>query len=443
MWLQNLLGNTPHFGVGVFMPKKITSEQFIEKAKSIHGDKYDYSLVEYKDTHTKVKIICSKHGVFEQRPHTHLKIIGCSKCSRRSTTEEFIEKSKIIHSDKYDYSKVVYITTREKVTIICKKHGEFNQTPSSHLRGAGCYFCNRIDSNTQEFIEKSKIIHGDKYDYSLVDYKGTNYKIEIICKDHGVFKQTPFHHLKGQGCVECYHTKLTPKSFIERSYIKHGNKYDYSKVEETLSQSSVTIICPIHGEFIQNPYNHLQGQNCKICADTVSNTQEFIEKCKLIHSDKYDYSKVDYINNYTNVIIICKKHGEFSQIPSSHLSDCGCPKCGNNYSKVENKIGKWLENKNIKNISQYKFNNCVYKKKLPFDFYLPDYNICIEFDGFQHYTPIYGLKAFNTLIITDKIKTQFCFDNGIKLIRIPYWESGHIFQILEKELMLENNKIGT
>jgi len=196
--------------------KRLTTEQFIEKAKTIHGDTYDYSLVEYKNNYTKVKIICPIHDIFEQRPNSHLNGNGCPECSgtKKLNTEEFIEKAKAIHGDKYDYSLVEYKNNSTKVKIICPEHGVFEQIPSSHLKGSGCSKCSGTKKlTTEQFIEKAKAIHSDKYDYSLVKYKNNYTKVKIICPVHGTFKQRSGNHLYGQGCPECGRPTFTPAKY--------------------------------------------------------------------------------------------------------------------------------------------------------------------------------------------------------------------------------------
>ena len=147
------------------MSKKVTTQEFIERSKQIHGDKYDYSKVEYKNCSTKVCIICPNHGEFWQTPSNHLKNRGCPKCAgKNKTTEEFTKEAKKIHGDKYDYSKVEYHKNFEKVCIICPEHGEFWQTPANHLYGYGCFKCGMHKTheskklNTKTFIQKAKEI---------------------------------------------------------------------------------------------------------------------------------------------------------------------------------------------------------------------------------------------------------------------------------------------
>ncbi len=329
---------------------RYTSEIFIEKAEEIHKKLYDYSKVNYIDSKTKVIIICKEHGEFLQAPNKHLQNHRCPKCMCRGkrNNEEFIEKAKEIHGDKYDYSKVNYINSQTKVIIICKEHGEFSQVPNSHLQNNGCIKCGsektkkKITSTTEEFIETAKKIHGNKYDYSKVEYKKAIEKVIIICKEHGDFEQTPSDHLTSKyGCYNCSisirgDTKINKckQKFIEESIKIHGDKYDYSKSIYTGCENKLIIICKTHGEFQQQPNNHLYGKGCKKCGNSKandnkrSNTEDFIKSSKKIHGELYDYSKVEYTNYHNKVKIICREHGEFEQSPSGHLDGKGCCKCG-------------------------------------------------------------------------------------------------------------------
>lgn len=278
-----------------------------------------------------------------------------------------------------------------------------------------------------EFIEKAKEIHGETYDYSLVDYVNSRTNVKIVCPTHGEFNQKPNNHLTGAGCQKCYHeSKLLDKhSFINKAKQIHGNKYDYSKTEYLNSKSKVTIICPIHGDFEQKASGHLSGKGCVKCfnENKLSNTSEFINKTKIVHGDKYDYSKTNYINDRTKVIITCPVHGDFTQKPSNHLQGQGCPKCCE--SKGEREIRQYLESNGINYIPQHKFDDCKHILKLPFDFYLPKYNTCIEYHGEQHYKPVKyfgGDDRFLKQQKLDLIKETYCKNNQIKLIVIKYDE---------------------
>ena len=285
---------------------KITTEDFISRARKIHGDKYDYSLVTYSRSTDKVKIICAQHGVFEQTPHKHLSNRGCPKCGRnrasnaiRRSNEEYIEKVKRVHGDKYDYSLVEHHHWDSKIKIICAEHGVFEQRSGSHLCGNGCPKCGRLAAAEQrrftmdKFIEKSKQIHGDKYDYSLVDYIDRHEKVKIICAQHGVFEQTPIAHFNSSGCSKCASEKVSDtqrfskETFIEKAMNKHGNKYDYSETDYKKSRSKLKINCPKHGVFEQVANSHLLGRGCPTCAGLRSKQE--MEICDFLTLNNVGY----------------------------------------------------------------------------------------------------------------------------------------------------------
>ena len=526
--------------------KRLTTEEFIERAKKIHGDKYDYSLVEYVNLVTPVKIICPIDGVFLQRPDLHFRGAGCQICSQRKlkmeqeefirrsveihgdkydyskviyvnsvtpveiickdcnepffqkpthhlsgsgcpvcgrklatektkklttlTIEEFIKRAHEIHGNKYDYSKVVYVNYHTKVEIICPEHGPFFQAPGNHLNGNGCPKCSRkivtnavIESlkarrkTTEEFIEEAKKVHGDTYDYSKVKYEGVQVKIEIICPEHGSFFQSPYMHLKGQGCPICgkekvketqQAKKLTTEEFIRRTKEVHGDKYDYSKVKYIDGKTAVEIICPIHGPFLQSPSNHLRGCGCRLCSteNMAENHKlgidEFIRRAKEIHGDKYDYGKAIYIDWETPLEIICPEHGSFWKSPKMHLKfGTGCPKC-KEYSG-ETKIRTWLENQKFLYKKYQEYKDLIYKKPLNTDFYIESCNLAIEYQGGQHYKPVQfkGISKeraeqnFKEQQIKDKIKEEYFKNSDIDLLCIHYKDYKKIDEILEKVII--------
>ena len=219
--------------------------QFIEKSVKKHGYKYDYSKVEYKYAKEDVIIICHRtypwgeeHGEFIQTPDTHLQSRGCPKCSKvhRPNTSEWIKMAEWIHGKRYDYTKVVYKNNRTKICIICKEHGEFLQTPANHIKGKNCPKCSGHFMDKNFFIKKSKVIHKDEndnplYDYSLVDYNDASTKVTIICPLHNYeFHKTPNKHLNGQGCPLCGNAsgglknRLSHNEFIKRAFT---HKYEY------------------------------------------------------------------------------------------------------------------------------------------------------------------------------------------------------------------------
>ena len=213
--------------------------------------------------------------------------------------------------------------------------------------------------------------------------------------------------------------KLTKEEFIKKSNKVHNNKFDYSLVDYKNSKIKVKIICKKHGIFEQMPYLHLQLYGCPICR--IAYSEKFIEKSNILHNNRYDYSKINYINNHTKVEIICNIHGVFNQTPQHHLRGFGCQKCSK--SKGESIISKILSELNINFERQKTFEYCKDKNKLPFDFYLIDYNICVEFDGRHHSESINywgGIEKLEYTINHDKMKNKYCEDNNIKLIRIKF-----------------------
>ena len=441
--------------------QKRTKEEFVEAARKVHGDKYDYSKVVYVNNTTPVIIICPIHGEFEQTPKNHLRY-GCNKCGsqrsgllNRNSIKQFIANSKQKFGDKYDYSKVDYKTYNDNVIIICPEHGEFEWTPTKHLTSKyGCPFCAE-DNNKQNrrwsrdlFIQKSQELYGDKYDYSKVEYVNNRTPITIICPEHGEFTVTPLVHLHMNcGCKKCMQLKqaelhvqreieketerlqrkierekkqntlITKYDFIKKAQKVHGNRYDYSKVEYVDKTTKVCIICPIHGEFWQVPINHINGSNCPKCnienaRQTLSfTTEEFIINAKKVHGDKYDYSKVEYVNSRTPVAIICPIHGEFWQVPTMHYNEGhGCPTCNISTSKGEREVLEYLT-QGLGLTCETHCHDIIKRKEI--DIFIPSHNIAIEYNG---------LRWHSDLFISDNNyhlnKTIECAKKGIQLIHI-------------------------
>lgn len=277
---------------------------------------------------------------------------------------------------------------------------------------------------TEEFIEQAKNVHGDKYDYSKVVYESTQKPVEIVCKIHGNFLQRPLDHLHGQNCPYCSHRSIrySLEEFISKAKQIHGDKYDYSKVEYVNNQTKVCIICPIHGEFWQTPQHHFNGCGCKKCSMTHNyTTNEFVSICKKLYGEKYDYSKTSYINQKIKVCVICPKHGEFFTYPMHHMRGVGCPHCQN--SSLEEKVAKELEKNNLKYVWHCRKKDLSWLGRQSLDFYLPEYSVAIECQGIQHFEPIEffgGKKAFEYIKILDKNKFILCNENNINLFYINY-----------------------
>lgn len=258
-----------------------SQEAFIDKVKAIHGDRYDLSLVDYRRSQDRVAIICRRHGPFEKRARDIVAGGGCSKCAIEAisdTTESFIEKARTVHGNRYDYSRVDHRGANRRVIIICPIHGEWLQTPGSHIDGHGCPECSYIESadkrrdSLDEFIQKATQIHQGKYTYDKVVYRGVKNKITITCLQHGDFDQTAGNHIANHGCPVCKRELLSEiqrtstAEFIQKAIDIHGTLYDYSKAQYGSNQKEpITIICPDHGEFQQVPNYHLSGNGCPFC----------------------------------------------------------------------------------------------------------------------------------------------------------------------------------
>lgn len=355
---------------------------FIIKAIKVHGHKFNYTKVEYKGSHSKVWIVCPEHGEFEQSPTNHLSGNGCPDCAakyfrgkyRLTTLETFLKQAEDIHQDKYDYSKVEWKNTYTKITIICPVHGEFTQIPQNHIRlKCGCRKCGRI-------ITKSKL---SKYNTSY---------------------------------------------FVENAIKIHGDKYSYTNSECFNATDKVMIECPTHGKFPQPANQHLQGHGCPQCnfdqmaKDRSMGKENFIARSKELFGEKFDYSKVEYVNGQTNVILICKTHKEFKVRPNAHLTKkSGCPIC--NESKLEREVAFILDKQKVKYERQKKFK---WLGKQSLDFYLQDYSIAIECQGIQHFKPVdfagKGEKWANNLLEEvkkrDDIKLKKCLNQNIKMIYV-------------------------
>jgi hypothetical protein len=337
---------------------------FVEKATKIHGDTYDYSLVEYKNMKTKVTIGCKIHGEFKQYPYSHLAGCGCRKCgnmkkskNKTHTMEWFLQKAIETHGDKFEYSCSVYSGTANPIEIMCKSHEIFKTTPYRHLHGdGGCKLCQyeksskRQISTTETFIEKAILKHGSKYDYSKVDYKGNKIDVIIICRIHGGYPQKPSDHLAGCGCPMCKYEKVglnnsdNKETFIEKAILKHGSKYDYSKVDYKGNKIDVIIICRIHGDFATRPNNHLNGAECSYCKHKKVHPLTCLSLKFPEIIEEWDYEKngekrPDMFLPFSSEVVwwTCKikKHKWESSISNRTNLDRGCPKCAKQFSKMQ------------------------------------------------------------------------------------------------------------
>jgi hypothetical protein len=328
--------------------------------------------------------------------------VRCSHCQ---------EVKEVIY---YDYNK---ITNHQKTPYFCKKcKGIKTKQTIKEKYGVDNVF------QLEEVKEKSKITNLEKY--------GTEYALQ----NKEIQKKQQATNLEKYGVSfipQLNLPKYNKNSFEKAARKVHGTKYDYDLVNYINSETKVKIICPFHGIFEQLPKSHLKGYGCEFCSiEKLKNSRrdtkiDFLIKAHRIHGLKYDYSQVNYVNSYTKVKIICFEHGIFEQRPQDHLNSAnGCPICSE--SKGEKIIRIFLENHQIAFIPQKTFEGCVSKNELYFDFYLPEYNLCIEYDGIQHYKVVErwgGEKGLKERQKRDQLKDIFCQTQDISLLRIRYDEN--------------------
>jgi hypothetical protein len=368
-------------------------------------------------------------------------------------TEWFIEECKKVHGDKYDYSKVVYTKANNKVIIICKKHGEFEQRAMGHKLGKECVRCGiekqvlSFKIRFEEFLERSKNKYNDKFNYNKESFIDMSSKMKIICSIHGEIEMTPTLHLTSKtGCSKCRYISLaksktkTLEKFLEEAIEKHGDKYNYSKIKEYINcHKKMTIICPKHGDFQQTAEKHLYG-GCRKCADDLhasksrKTNEKFIEEAKKVWGDLYDYSEINYQNTHTKIKILCKIHGLFEKSPNDHLYGQGCQKCKPpKHSKISL---KWLKYMMIRdkvhiehseNGGEHRIKNSLYHA----DGYCKETNTIYEFYGsYWHGDPKkyksedknkHMNKSFGELYQNTLKKIEHCKANGYNVIEC--WES--------------------
>lgn len=440
----------------------MTRIEFIKKVKDKYYDKYDCSLVEYKNNKIKVKIICNRCGnIFEIRPNDLLNGSGCKNCRKFFNKTTYVKKFIKKHGTKYDYSLMSdnkLFTKDDIVYIICPIHGTFEQKIKNHLQGNGCKLCGLEKSKKSRLIDLSEIkerlntLCEKEFIFNFEEYKNTNTPIKLICKNCGnIFFRDINALMCNNSCPYCNNKKrnitYNNNEFINKANEIHNNIYDYTKTEYKKTDIKVCITChkkdlfgDEHGDFWVTPHAHIgkMKSGCPKCSGKYKKTtNDFIKESNLIHDNYYDYSEVNYINAKTKVKIICPEHGEFFQTPNSHLSGEGCPIC--KQSSSERKLGILFKNNNIEFIRQYK---PLWLKRMSIDFFIPKYNIGIEVQGYQHFQPVKywgGDKTFEKILERDNKKRELCEENGVKLlyyselkINFPYYVITNIDDLLKE-----------
>lgn len=292
----------------------------------------------------------------------------------------------------------------------------------------------------EEYIEHVNKVHNNFYDYSIFEYLGSKIKGSIKCPKHGVFVQRADLHSLGSGCPKCSWNYAKSNNKVIEEFVEiHGYKYDYSKFNYVNNKTKSVIICPIHGEFEQNSYNHIKGKGCPKCGVLQSSKsrskhkETFIKEGNLIHNSFYNYNNVKYVNWKTNVEIICPKHGSFFQSPHNHIKGSGCYKCSlsGKVSKAEIEVFEFVKTLTKEKVLQSD-RQLIKPKEL--DIYIPDLNVAIEFNGKYWHSDKFKDENHR------KIKTLLCDKKCVKLLHIEEedWKN-HKNMIKDKIKNLINN----
>ncbi|MCD8206614.1 MAG: hypothetical protein LUD72_01610 [Bacteroidales bacterium] len=344
---------------------------------------------------------------------------------QRKAQDLFIKEAAKVHNGKYNYDKVVYRGNNIPVLIQCPVHGYFEQRPDHHKDGHGCMLCSGRAKHTRESFEaEARKIHGDKYGYEGVEYINAHTPIKIYCRTcEKHFTQFPTTHLGGAGCPACAAKRtasilsLTKEQFIERAREVHGDKFNYDDVVYVNNHTHITLVCPDCGATWRiMPHNHLRGRGCPVCAQKKrgeaqrGTCESFKEKAMRLHGDKYNYDDVRYVDSATKVWIHCNQCGiNFEQTPNHHLNGCGCPACAFRNSRGEEEVAEYVGSLGFE-VVRSKW-DIVKRKEI--DIYVPEKKLAIEYDGLYWHSDACG-KGRNYHLD----KTEACEANGVRLIHI-------------------------
>ena len=363
------------------------------------------------------------------------------------TNEEYIQRAISVHGDRYGYELTEYSYGIKRIVITCKKHGQILVNPVTHIMNkSGCLECYRDDHlrtaprDRESFIAKSRQTHGDKYNYDKVNYIDYKTPVEIVCPIHGSFFMKPFVHIQPayqQGCPKCSLKKRVKertgnrKEFVTKARQVHGDKYDYNKVVYVNRLQKVIITCPIHGDFEQKPADHIRGIGCQACGNRYfkgRTREELLKDARKIHRDRYKYHNIPEVcNEHMKIDIECPKHGIFKQTVKYHLKGGGCPLCNN--SKHANLLANELDDAGIHYIREQSFDWLKRTKsrvKMRLDFYLPEQRLAIEYQGAMHFgihvnnKYSYSEKDFETLFERDRAKYELCKKHDICILYFCY-----------------------
>lgn len=412
------------------MGKKMTQAEWVARATEKWDGRWDYSKVEYVNATTKVIITCPSHGDFLQTPVAHDSMyIACKPCSAEDrsssrtiyTTEKIISRSKEVWGEgKYDYSSTKKVRSKEKVSFICPDHGEFKQLLDEHFaKKEGCPDCSGRGRGVTTFLSKAAAVWGDRWDYSNVVYTNNNTPIEIICSEHGSFTQPPKTHLRGAiGCPECSggRVKYNQARFLKIARDKWGDRWDYSKVVYVNSLTPIIVGCPLHGDFSQRPDTHLRRQvGCRKCNGKGLDTEEFLTRVKDTWGERWDVSGSTYHTTKDKVLMKCVEHGDFYQLPESIVAGhVGCPKC------KPYQVSSYEKDLHQQIIDlgfedvQLSVRGLLPNSRQEIDLYIPSLRIGIEINGVYYHSEQFRNRSFHY--------DKYLSSKGVGIRLLQIWE---------------------
>jgi len=416
--------------------RPLTQTEFVNKATERAKRPVDLSRFTYSGCAVKSTAICPDHGEFQITPNALMNRIGCPACAlieraakRRMDHTTFIEKSIAVHGDTYEYGRANYSGSLKDVTITCKVHGDFNQKATVHLRGSGCPLCGneqvgkKLALSQAEFIAEAVKAHGTRYDLSEVVYTCRTKKVKVICKDHGAFFPLAgnFAYL-GTGCKKCGNASVglisrrSRDSYVKEALVVHSGRFSYGDVEYINNAAYMTVVCKEHGEFKQLARDHLNGVGCTKCSKPIFDRDSFIRAASSVHGDRYGYAKVNYTGATDKVEIVCPEHGSFMQGPTYHVNmGNGCPRCANTGpSSGQIEVSEFL-----RQYTAVEEEVVIGTTRRRLDMHLPEYHLAVEYHGL-----IWHSTAFSSDPLKDFKKHREAEANGIRVLHIyqDEWE---------------------
>lgn len=462
--------------------RTLSTKEWIKKAFSVHGSKYDYSKTIYRGSSQKLSIVCKEHGPFEIRASNHIsKKQGCLKCVRpnasqsltrrkpRVSAETFLTRFRSAHpTSNLEIDISTYVSMNTDVEETCKLHGNFKARAANLARGSGCPICASSSTGQKRklpistFVERCSQLYSNEYEYDYVDYTNLNDRILVECPQHGTWSIIAANHLSGKsGCPACQKVKqaerlqnnsrLSKEEFFNRCKQAHGGKYDYSRATFEGVMQSISIVCDKHGEFKQRAGAHMNGKGCPECGRDIaqskltSSKEHLLTKFTELHGSRYKYVLPPKSKYTDRITIACDEHGPFRQQIKSHLQGKGCPKCS--LSKGENAVALFLERNGFEFEVEFAVPKPNGGNPMRFDFVIRSHKVLIEFDGHHHFQPVKfgGMSrkkaeaTLNKVRARDKEKNLWAERNGYHLIRIRYDEK--VSQRLESDLMQRKMKL--